>query len=438
MKKSILCILSFTIFFDVMGGTLIFPLIPFIIDYYFNGSIQNPFIFQKTFELCQSITQYLNPQNAHFLTKVLFGGILGSVYYLAQYFSAPICGKLSDKIGRKKVLSITLLGTSFCYLPWIFSKTFGGLILAPFLCGLTGGNISVAMAAFADISTRETRAKAMSINSVAVSLGFIFGPILGSLLAKKSQCFPCLIPTIVNPFYLVPLFALVLALLNFFLFISFFKETHTEQKDTKTSYKKNLVSLLFPKILPANNPPIRKANLIYLIFCSIFKGIDFTITFLAVERFGFSIGKNSVIFVCLRFVMVFTQAFLFPFSLRYIPIRTLLFFGITSASLAFFCTSFTYDIKLFFLCLIFMALSNGFVAPGMSTLISLYTADERQGYFLGLFRSAGALARMIAPMIAAILYFLFGARFYYLLGGIGLFIPLWLILHLPKPYHKHE
>ena len=436
MNKSRLTafLLFFTIFLDIVGTTLIFPLVPFLLNHYFNGTIQNPIFFQKAFTLCEGITQHLNPQNAHFLTKVLFGGVLGSIYSLAQYFSAPILGKLSDKIGRKKVLLIALMGTSLGYLPWFFAKTFGGLFLTQVLCGIMAGNISVATAAFADISNRKARAKAMALSSTAFSMGFIFGPFLGSFLTKRSGS-TLFGQNMTNPFYLVPLFAALLALGNFFLCFFFFRETQSPEMRTivPKGKKKKLLSLLFPKIFSRTNPILSKTNLTYLLFSAIFSGIDFTLTFLAVERLGFDLHKSSLIFVYLGIIVVLSQLFLLPFLLKHIHLKTLVLIGISCGALSFFFISLAHGIGSFFIGLTLLALSAGFVFPGMAALASLYAAENKQGYSIGLFRSSGALARTIAPMLAAILYFLYGARFYYLLGAVGMLLPLWLLSRLPKP-----
>ena len=89
------------------------------------------------------------------LETVIFGGVLGSLYAALQFFFAPIWGGLSDRYGRKPILLITLTGTAIGYFLWIMAGDFWLLLLSRVIGGMAGGNISVATAAIADVTTRE-------------------------------------------------------------------------------------------------------------------------------------------------------------------------------------------------------------------------------------------------------------------------------------------
>ena len=90
-----------------------------------------------------------------FMTAVLFGGILGSLYSILQFICAPLWGAYSDRVGRRKVLLITIAGLALSYAAWFFAASFWVLVLARVLGGAMGGNLSVATAAVADSTTRE-------------------------------------------------------------------------------------------------------------------------------------------------------------------------------------------------------------------------------------------------------------------------------------------
>jgi MFS family permease len=106
-----------------------------------------------------------------FQTSLLF-----ATYSIAQFFSTPIIGKLSDRFGRKPLLIISLFGTVIGNLLAGTASTASMLFFARFLDGITGGNVSVAQAVVADITSPETRAKGFGIFGAALGLGFILGP----------------------------------------------------------------------------------------------------------------------------------------------------------------------------------------------------------------------------------------------------------------------
>ena len=101
------------------------------------------------------------------MTAVLFGGILGSLYSILQFICAPLWGAYSDRVGRRKVLLITIAGLALSYAAWFFAASFWMLVLARVLGGAMGGNLSVATAAVADSTTREKRSSGLAIIGIA-------------------------------------------------------------------------------------------------------------------------------------------------------------------------------------------------------------------------------------------------------------------------------
>ena len=83
--------------------------------------------------------------------------------------------------------------------------------------------------------------------------------------------------------------------------------------------------------------------------------------------------------------------------------------------------------------LAFLALSIGLASPTLSALISLYSKESEQGTALGVFRSAGSLARAIGPLVAAFVYFAYGSKSAYLFGALIVVIPLLIAIKLPQP-----
>src|SRR3989338_4433809 len=109
-----------------------------------------------------------------------FAGMLYAIYSMAQLVFSPVCGFLSDKVGRRPVMIISTLGTVVAYILFAFSNTLLLLFLSRFFAGIMAGNISAAQAYVADVTTSENRAKGMGLIGAAFGIGFVIGPAIGA------------------------------------------------------------------------------------------------------------------------------------------------------------------------------------------------------------------------------------------------------------------
>ena len=419
-------IVFLTLFLDLVGFSIIFPLFPDLLDYY----IPEAYTSGSTSLLAQLIAplyrlaELSSHSDPKFITTVLFGGILGSFYSLLQFIFAPIWGSLSDTHGRKKILLITIAGLALSYLIWGLSGNFWILIIARLVGGVMGGNLSVATAVVADVTPKEKRTSGMAIVGIAFGLGFIMGPAIGGFLGQFNllDSYPSLASFGINPFSITAFFSLLLSLINLVWVYFKFEETLPSEARNKTQPEPfKLFSLFHHK-----NKQIKSLNLTYLIYMTAFSGMEFTLTFLAVDRFFFSTVQNGIMFVYIGLLLVITQGLLVR---RFSPVLgeyKLSTFGLASGVVAFILLSQSAEIILFFIALAFMALSIGLTSPSMSALVSLSANEQEQGEILGLFRSAGSFARTIGPLIASSMYFLLGDRVAYLLGAFLVIIALFL------------
>ena len=201
-----------------MGFSIIFPLFPALLEYYLAHD-QDHFLLQIFFQGLHGMERFFSLPHSPLSTVVLFGGLMGCLYSLLQFVSAPLWGAISDKWGRKKTLLMTTTGLTLSYLLWFFSGSFGLLMLARLLGGLMAGNISVATAVIADVTPMAQRAKGMAFVGVAFALGFILGPAFGGILGQwdLSAIYPGSAQWGINPFSLPALFAFLLGCFNLFL-----------------------------------------------------------------------------------------------------------------------------------------------------------------------------------------------------------------------------
>ena len=271
-------------------------------------------------------------QNPSFrLETVIFGGILGSLYALLQFFFAPIWGRISDRIGRRPVLLTTLFGTCIGYGLWIFAGHFWILVFSRILSGVASGNLSVATAAIADVTSRETRSKGMAFVGVAFGLGFVVGPALGGFASQWSWDENTSGMFQMTPFSLAALISFCLAVINIIWLACAFKETLPEHK-RNTDKKSKPVIFELGRI---KNLAVRNTCLAYLFYMVSFSGMEFTLTFLAVERFAYEPLQIMKMFLLIGGTLIFAQGYLVRKFVGKIGEKTMAISGIFIGILAF-------------------------------------------------------------------------------------------------------
>ncbi|OIO60279.1 MAG: MFS transporter [Verrucomicrobia bacterium CG_4_10_14_3_um_filter_43_23] len=428
-------VLFLNIFLNLAGFAIILPLGPAIMQHYveLSQSTGGSSMLTAWIRFSEEMAKLIGHENPVHITQVFFGCMLGALYALGQFLFAPFWGRLSDRFGRRPILLVTIIGTGLSYIIWFFAGTFELFIISRALAGIMAGNLAVSTAAMADITTRADRAKGMGIIGAAFGLGFILGPAIGGISSQFNflQYFPSLGAYGVSPFSMPALIACALCVLNLIWIMTKFPETLEEsqrgQSDVLT-WKDRILGMFVQ-----GTRPIRLTNKIYLCYIIVFSGMEFTLPFLASERFGYSPKANGYLFVYIGFVLVFVQGFLVRKLAAPFGEKNLALIGNVSGLISFLIISLTHSENLFFLGCAFLALSVGLVTPSLSALVSLFSDERNQGRYLGLFRSAGSLARVLGPVTAALLFFYFGARETYLFAAGLLILPVFMIFFVPEP-----
>ncbi len=282
MKKN-LFFLFFIIFIDTLGIGILIPIVPQILG--------DP----------TSAYYLLSPEQKDLGFFLL--GLLVASYPVAVFFAAPILGALSDKYGRKPILVVSILGTSISYFVFayaIFTQNIPLLFLSRIFDGITGGNISVAQAAIADLTSRENRTRNYGMMGSVFGLGFIFGPFLGGVLSSPAVHSSFDVST---PF----IFSGILALCSAVFLTFFFKESIIEKARER---KINLLASFY-NIAKANKfSSLRFLFVVSLLFSL---GITFYTSFFNVyltNKFGFSAADIGAFFAYVGVCIIFTQLFI--------------------------------------------------------------------------------------------------------------------------------
>jgi MFS family permease len=426
-------VIFLTLYIDLIGFSIIFPLGPDLLRHYLavdgdSGTLG---------WLLHHITTFSRTLgNESHLPEVLFGGVISSLFSILQFVFAPFWGGLSDRRGRRGVLLFTVAGTALSYLLWVFSGSFWLFLAARLLAGLFGGNLSVATAAVADVTTREERSKAMGLVGAAFGLGLVTGPLIGAFATRidLANIFPALAPLGLNPFSAPALIAFALSLVNLAWIAARFKETRPPEARAVPGERRTLNPLR--AILSLDNPAVRGINLVAFTYSVAFVAMEASLVFLSAERFGYTAWENGMLMGFLGICSILTQGLIVRKLLKRLRETQVLSAGLVFSTLGLLSIGFAPVPAVLYLGVGLLALGGGLVNPSTTGLISLYASANEQGRVLGIFRSLGSLSRAITPIAAGIVYWTnreHGAHILYSLAAI-LALGAWtLSRRLPQP-----
>jgi len=425
-------VIFLTLYIDLVGFSIIFPLGPNLIDYYLRvdgrTGVLGWLLAQST-----AIAHALGRDDA--FAAVLFGGVVTSFFSILQFVFSPIWGGLSDRLGRRPVLLTTVAGTALGYLIWVFSGSFWLFLLSRLVSGAFSGNLSVATAAVADVTTRAERSKAMGVVGAAFGLGLVTGPTLGGMADALHWNFltghPGLARWGINPFSVPALIALVMCLVNQVWVYRRFKETLPPT--ARAGLTDTRVRNPLRAILMLDNANVRRANIVAFTYSIAFVAMETSITFLAAQRFNYGVTQNTKLLVWLGFFSILTQGYIVRKVLKNKGEVTVLNLGLGLSFLGLLTIGLAPSPWILYAGLAVLAIGSGLVNPSTSGLISLYSEASEQGRVLGIFRSLGSLSRAITPLLAGIVFWACGSTTVFLAGAAIAIGALALARRLPQP-----
>ncbi|GFO50357.1 major facilitator superfamily domain-containing protein 10-like [Plakobranchus ocellatus] len=435
LMKRTFYVVFISLILDLLAFTVILPLLPSLLEYY--SSNDQSGIYASLQNSVSYFRELVGAPNTPRWNSVLFGGLIGSLFSMLQFLSSPIIGAASDAFGRRPVMLICLVGISFSYVLWALSSNFLIFVIARIVGGISKGNVSLCTALVTDVSTPQKRGKGMALIGIAFSVGFVFGPTIGAAFSRFARDQE-------NVLYLMPaIYALMLSIADIIFVYFFMEETLPASKRMQS---KNLLShsieyinplslFKFSSVQKLSNDDSRRVQsigTIYFLYLFIYSGLEFTLPFLMHNRFDYSSMQQGKMFFYIGTVMSLVQGG----YTRRIPSgkeSKTAANGILILVPAFLLMAVATNALLMYLSLTMFSFASATVVPCMTTLISTYGGDDEKGTIMGIFRSLGALARAIGPIIASTVYWCFGAHVCYIVGGVSLLVPL---LCLMRPAEK--
>ncbi len=429
-SKKILKLMFLTMFLDLVGFSIIFPMFPAMAKHYLAVDSDN-FILKGMMGMITNIQSYSPGGETSVSTIVLFGGLLGALYSLLQFIAAPLWGGISDRIGRRPVLLISVFGLFISYVLWVFSGSFTVLVLARIIGGFMSGNLSIASAVVSDITDEKNRSKGMAFIGIAFAVGFVIGPAMGGILSLYNplEHNPEWAAYGINPFSTPAALAMVLAFINMITIWKTFPETL--KKGSEKHLKRTMNPLVLMKPLPIH--AVNVTNLAHFLFITAFAGMEFTLTFLAVERLGYTSLDNAWMFIFIGFWIGMVQGGYVRRKAHQVGEKKMSIQGLVAVMPGLVILAFAHSTWMLYAGLFFLAIGSAMIIPCQTTLVTFFSPKHMQGQSLGIFRSLSSLGRVIGPIYASLVYWKFGSVWAYLTGAILILLPILITKTLPEP-----
>ncbi len=346
-----------TVFVDVLGLTLMLPLLPYYAKDYGASDFQV--------------------------------GLLTSVYAIAMFVSGPILGRISDRVGRKPVLVVSQFGSLLGWLILAYAPSLEMLFIGRVISGLTAGNLSTAQAYISDVTeANEERTQAFGFFGIAFGLGFVLGPGITGLLTKTfadhaDKLMKYRAPTLLAASLSFLSIVLTLALLR--------------PKKPVIHTKSGTRSAAFLQFF--TRPRTRGILLQFFLYSLSFAALTGGLALYLQHNFHFDVARASWVFGLSGFIGALVQGALRKLARRFGEERLALA-GLASMATGYVFLGFAHHVGALVVLIILGSVGGAVVRPSLTTLITKSVGEQEQGMILGVSQSLGSMAQAVGPAAA--------------------------------------
>lgn len=369
-------------------------------------------------------SQGILPVHSTLLMRETLYGITLSIFTVGMFFAAPILGDISDRVGRKKILLLSLGGTAAAYLLSALAISISSvslLLLSRLLAGVFAGSQTLSQAATIDISPEHKKANYLSILFFFNSFGFVLGPLLGGFLSNTSWVSWFNMST---PLY----FAAILATLNFFFLQRYYPETwHGVAVPEKLVWHKAMT--LTTKAF--TDPALRLLSIIFVFQISSWALYYEYIGVLLEKNYGYSSGQVGVFLAGIAFFLGITLLVVVPKLGKHFNHRVLACAGGTILGCGLMLTWTIHSVLTLWLGSLLSAMGTGLFYVNGISLISNAVGPERQGQTMGILTSLGALCWTVTAAVSGVLLGI-GALTPFIAAAVGVFCSLLVFVRFLK------
>lgn len=352
-SRSRYAVIFFTVLIDLIGFGIIMPILPF----------------------------YAQRFGA---SGLAYGAVLG-VYSFMQFTATSLLGKLSDRVGRRPVLLATMLFNAVGYTLFAFAGSYWVLFLSRVVSGFAGGNISVAQAYMADITTPQERSRGMGIVGAAFGIGFSAGPAVGGL-AQVGHISPGLV-------------AVVLSLANFISAYFILPESlrHELRVKRRIFDLRHLSDAM-------SRPRLRPLMIVWALTPLGFAGYTAALPYRVIDALHWQQLQMTFLFIVIGVTAAAVQGFFFGKIVRHTGERALVIGGAFGMALTIAVIPLVTSSAVLYGWTFLLAVANSVFSPAATGLVSVYADPNEQGTVLGAAQSVSALGRTAGPPLIGTIY----------------------------------
>ena len=372
MKGNPLLPIFLIVVVDILGLTIMLPLLPFYAE--------------------------------HFGASALVVGLLVSSYAACSLVAGPLLGRISDRVGRKPVLLVSQAGTLVGFLILAFANTLWVVFLARIIDGLTAGNLSLAQAYISDVTEPKDRAKSFAIIGIAFGIGFLFGPALSGFLAHYSLHYPIFVAAGLSATSIICTATLLPATTPRPAPPVGAPVTDPDASAPAEPAGRRLRLLDWGTYLQYFQRPVL-AGLLWEFFCFCFAFSTFTAGFalFAERRYGWQAKQVGYVFAYSGLLGIVLQGGLIGRLVKRYGEVKLITAGFVALAVGYTVLGFAATLAILLVAATFSSFGNGVLRPALTSLITQNVSRTEQGVVLGLTQSLLSVAQLAAPTIAGML-----------------------------------
>lgn len=384
MLRSPLLPLFLTVFVDVLGLTLVMPLLPFYAE--------------------------------HFGASPLVVGMLTASFAICQFIAGPVLGRISDRVGRKPTLLASQLGTFLGFLVLGSASSLWMLFLGRMIDGLTAGNLTIAQAYISDVTRPEERTRAFGLIGIAFGAGFLIGPALSGELAGRFG-------------YAFPAFgAAALSLLSVVLTATLLPSIEPAEAAPAAGAAQAGKARAFRQLF--DRPLARRRLLEFFAFSLSFSTLIGGLALFLERRFEFNVAKTGYLFAFSGLIGGAIQGGLIGRMVKRLGEERLALLGFSAMAIGYGLLGAAYTLPVLLLLVGISAFGMAVVRPSVTTLLTKSVGRNEQGAALGVSQSLASISQIVGPIAAGWLIQHQALAAYGLMAGT--FAALGVVLGLQK------
>jgi MFS family permease len=370
-----LVVLMFTAFVDMVGSSMILPLVP----YYATRMGANGFLV----------------------------GVIIAAFSVAQLVSAPLWGRFSDRYGRRPAILLGLLVSGVAYIVFAYAESLGWLLASRFVQGLGAGTVGVLQAYVADAMHEEDRAKSLGWLSAATSFGVVIGPAFSSFLVATAG-------------HSAPGIGAAVLCVGISIFAwQYLRESHEHPPDAeRTSLAPRAGRAALVRVLSHSAEPAPRLIWIYAVAIGAFYGTGQLLPLILADRFGITEKTVGWFFMYFGLMGVVIRALLLGPVVRWWKEPRVARTGIVLLAIGLGLAGLASSYFSLFLAFTLMPFGTAFLFPCVTALLSRVVPAAERGLQMGVQQTYGGVSRVAFPIVAGAVVDRFGPGVPFIGAGV--------------------